>query len=258
MIVRRLLLVTLVTLVTLASSGAAFAQQHVRPNTHASAGAGVHTGAGVHAGAGVHPGHMTLEQQHQQIWNDQMMFEDIMRSRSAGSTAKRGAAQAGHQPTHSPGNMAKAQIAGNIKQHDLAKDKRKTAERAVEERRAERITIARNGNRVASRNMLARDKAAINLLHTAHSELSRADNDYGGSRPRAMTHVAIALHHLGVSAPLTNMSSIGNLPQAQSDRLLREAETHLHRALNSVTVDHNARAPIEAAIHELHTALTLR
>ncbi len=104
-------------------------------------------------------------------------------------------------------------------------------------------------------------------MRTVHTKLRGADHDYQGHRVRAMTHVAAAIRHLHPTAALnTNVAAgQGNLPQAQSDQILRDALVHLNTAetslgsgTNAATHHHSARTSVAEAIHELNTALTIR
>ena len=84
---------------------------------------------------------------------------------------------------------------------------------------------------------------------------------------RAMGHIAGAVLDLGSPAPLGSVSlaSAGNLPQAQSDRVLRDvlvqlkhAEGSLGTGSNRTERHHRAHAAVAHAIHELETALSVR
>src|SRR5262249_50304043 len=98
-------------------------------------------------------------------------------------------------------------------------------------------------------------------------KLRGADHDYQGHRVRAMSHVATAIRHLHPSSALnTNVSpGLGNLPQAQSDQILRDALVHLNTAEGSLGAGtaaaahhQSARSSVSQAIHELNTALQVR
>ena len=119
----------------------------------------------------------------------------------------------------------------------------------------------------ASKRPLATDQAAISMLKTAQMKLSKADHDYAGHRVQAMRHVAHALDHLTGSFLFDEhaVSGFGNLAQAESDRLVREAEGHLNfientlRArTNSLEHHQSARTSVAEAIRELRIALTIR
>jgi len=119
----------------------------------------------------------------------------------------------------------------------------------------------------ARRRPLAADQRMISLLRTTHTKLQGADHDYDGHRVRAMRHIENALHHLGgMSALNTNvLEGSGNLPQAQSDQILRDSIVHLNMTEKSLGTVRNAaehhrsaRTSVAEAIHELHTALKIR
>jgi hypothetical protein len=119
----------------------------------------------------------------------------------------------------------------------------------------------------ATRLPLAADRGTIGLLRTVHTKLGGADHDYQGHRVKAMGNVAAAIRSLDpASALIANVASgPGNLPQAQSDQILRDALVHLNITETSLGTGtggtahhHNARASVAAAIHELHTALDIR
>ena len=106
----------------------------------------------------------------------------------------------------------------------------------------------------------------IGLLRTVHARLQKADADYDGHRVRAMEHIAAAVHHLGSSSPLgLGAEGSGNPPQAQSDRILRDAihtlsttETSLGTGTNAAAHHHTAHTSVAEAIRELHAALSIR
>ncbi len=115
-----------------------------------------------------------------------------------------------------------------------------------------------------NRGLLASDQSTISLLKNAEMKLRRADHDYAGHRVQAIRHVAHALNHMTGSYPFneSGVYGTGNLPQGQSDGLLREAEGHLRTIENTLrtrtnSLEHhqNARASVADAIRELHAAL---
>jgi hypothetical protein len=284
----------LTLLAILAFSNPAYAQKHGAPR-----------GGGYPGGAAVHPGQqrpspgggqrqMTpLEREYM----DQMIFAEMMRSRSRPSRPQGGAAPSGSgkQPTGNnqpqpnsnrpknapnsakpgvkPQSEKKAESPGNVgkqtKQEREKEAREKKEADAGKKRKEEENSIRRNEVRkgvVTNRNLQGSNQVEINHLKNAYSKMSRADHDYGGHRIRSMEHVAGALEHLGAISPMSGvaLASQGNLPQAQSDQLLREAEFHLKNVLNTIGTGkntfshhHNARASVEAAIRELHVALRI-
>jgi hypothetical protein len=285
-------------LVLLALTNPAFAQHGNRGGR--PGGGAVHPGAQrPMPGGGQHP--MTPQQHenflHQQMINDQLMFEAIMNSRSRPSRPQGGAAPSGSgkQPTGNnrpqpnsnrpknatnsakpgvkPQSEKKAESPGNVgkqtKQEREKEAREKKEADASKKRKEEENSIRRNEVRkgvVNNRNLQGFNQVEINHLKNAYSKMSRADHDYGGHRIRSMEHVAGALEHLGAISPISGiaLASQGNLPQAQSDQLLREAEFHLKNVLNTIGTGkntlshhHNARASVEAAIRELHVALRI-
>jgi hypothetical protein len=110
------------------------------------------------------------------------------------------------------------------------------------------------------------DQGVIGHLRMAHSRLLQADHDYQGHRARAANHVASALRHLGAptTGSATNLGA-GQMPQAQSDGLLRDALFRLNTAQTQLgtrgyTGAHHgsARSQVTAAIGEINTALNIR
>jgi hypothetical protein len=119
----------------------------------------------------------------------------------------------------------------------------------------------------ANRLPWAADQGLISHLRTAHAKLQQADHDYQGHRARAVGHIVSALRHLGAgSLPLASIApGTGQLPQAQSDSLLRDALSRLNTVEGQLTsrttfVAHhvNARNSVAAAMGELNTALSIR
>jgi hypothetical protein len=115
------------------------------------------------------------------------------------------------------------------------------------------------------RSLLGQDQGIAALLRTVHSSLNQADHDYLGNRVEAMRYIAHALHHLGSSPSATLGGGFGNLPQARSDAILREAALKLKNVDGQLAsrsthdVRHQeARAEVERAIHHLHIALEIR
>jgi len=152
------------------------------------------------------------------------------------------------------------------KSYDRAYDQVREFEKSQEQNRPSRKNEPRQAM-AANRLSLAAEQRVISLLHAAHTKLRGADHDYDGHRVRAMEHVASALHHLGYSSiGSANIApGAGNLPQGQSDTMLREAlshlratETSLGSATNSAARHRNARTSVGEAMRELETALSIR
>jgi len=237
-----------------------------------------------------------------QQWNDQMLFESIMNSpgtyipRRAGPTHSGGGQQptgnnrpqpnAGRQqngsnsaqPKSNQGQPSVKQQRGRqaespgivgkqTKQEREKEGKEKEAATSKKRHELERSLHHNEKNAILHNRVLqGSDQSTISLLKTAEMKLRRADHDYAGHRVQAMRHVARALEHLTGSSAFNNsgVSRAGNLPQAESDRLLREAENHLNHVentlrtrTNSLEHHHNARASVAEAIHELRIALRI-
>jgi hypothetical protein len=299
---------TLLILTSLVFTNSAFAQPQGDRRAHPG-GAVNHPGQQHPSpGAGQRP--MTPQQRenflYQQMWSEQLMFEEMMRSRGRAYRSQSGASQSGggqNQKTSSGSNRPltdanrrqdgangtqsksnqgqpsakalqekRAVSPGNVstqtKQQRGREGKEKEAG-ANPIRKEEENSIRRKEVKtgaVNTRSLQGSNQAAINLLKNAHAKMSRADHDYSGHRVRSMEHVTIALQHLGATSAVAGngYSSQGNLPQAQSDQLLREAEFHLRNVLNTIgtgrntlSSHHDARASVDAAIRELHVALRI-
>jgi hypothetical protein len=278
-------------LAILAFSNPAFAQHHP-----ANRGVGGHPG-----GAAPHPGqqhpnqpqqphHMTPEMQ---MWSDQMLFDQIMRSRRAASTRQGGQGQsagmqnqpaAGQQRVGSYSSQSKinqSQDKANQQPPKTSASRGMSKQEHEKEAKTNSAATKKEGHRhdhpgqhaesrkatAASKRPLATDQAAISMLKTAQMKLSKADHDYAGHRVQAMRHVAHALDHLTGSFLFNEhaVSGFGNLAQAESDRLLREAEGHLNFIENTLRTRTNsfehhqsARTSVTDAIRELRIALTIR
>lgn len=278
-------------LVLLALSNPAFAQQ-----SPANRG-------GQPRGGAVQPGQqrpMPGGRQHpirpqQQMLNEQMMFEEMMNSRSRSSRRQVGAAPSGGGKQTSGNNRAQpnanrqknalnsaqpgakqqsekqAESPGNVgnqtKQERENEAKEKEAAASKKRHELERSLHHNEKNAIAhNRGLQGSDQSTISLLNTAMGKLRSADHDYAGHRVEAMRHVARALEHLTGSYAFnaSGVSGAGNLPQTESDRLLREAENHLRTIentlrtrTNSLEHHHNARASVAEAIRELHIALRI-
>jgi hypothetical protein len=277
-------------LAILALSNSASAQHHPM-----NRGGGGHLGGAVPSPGQQRPNqpqqphHMNPEMQ---VWNDQMLFDQIMRSRRAASSRQGGQGQsAGQQNQPAAARQQEGSNAGlpkpNHPQDSAIQQRRKTVESSSSnqerEKKAKENSAAsmkevhhqdHSGNHIetrkavaANKRPLAADQSTISFLKTAQMKLSKADHDYSGHRVQAMRHVARALEHLTGSYRFNeNVSSgIGNLPQAESDRLLREAEGHLNTIENTLSTRTNglehhqsARTSVAEAIHELRIALAIR
>jgi hypothetical protein len=126
----------------------------------------------------------------------------------------------------------------------------------------------------ANRLPWAADQAIISHLRTAHARLQQADHDYQGHRARATSHIANAMRHLGGSSLSgLNMTASGmnaapgqgQLPQAQSDNMVRDALFRLNMVQGQLTSrtslaahQGNARTQVAQAIQELNVALNVR
>jgi hypothetical protein len=278
-------------LAILAFSNPAFAQHHP-----ANRGGGGHPGGAVphpgqqHPNQPQQPHHMTPEMQ---MWNDQMLFDQIMRSRRAASSRQGGQGQAAskqNQPTagQQRGGSNSSQLKINQSQDQANQQPPKTSgsrglskQDREKEAKTNSAATKKEGHHqdhpgqhtesrkavAASKRPLATDQAAISMLKTAHMKLSKADHDYAGHRVQAMRHVARSLDHLTGSFLFNEhaVSGAGNLAQAESDRLVREAEGHLtfientlRARTNSLEHHQSARTSVAEAIRELRIALTIR
>jgi hypothetical protein len=113
----------------------------------------------------------------------------------------------------------------------------------------------------------AADQGIISHLRTAHAKLQQADHDYQGHRARAANYIVSALRHLGATS-MPGSSIVpgrGQLPQAQSDGMLRDALFRLNTVENQLATRTNAaahhvgaRTSVGAAIRELNVALAIR
>ncbi len=188
-------------------------------------------------------------------------FADSMNARDAGA---------------GKGRNGKASLAESEK--DRNEKKSREAELARKEAGKGKRDSVKHGenarrNPAQGKHLLAQDQTSVNLLRTVHGKLREADHDYQGHRVRAMHHVGEALQHLGSSAPaglgsVTSLGSgmgFGNLPQTQSDGVLRDSlqkvrtvESQLGSRSNAAAHHSRARASLGQAIRELETALRIR
>ncbi|MFI5454875.1 MAG: hypothetical protein ACHRXM_05430 [Isosphaerales bacterium] len=276
----------------LAFSSPAFAQQPQNRAGHPGGGAG-HPGQS-HPGQGQQHHTMTPEMLHehmmQQFWYDQVLLNEMFTMR----TPRRGHTQP-HQGAGQPQPSTNQPQPGESR-HEASKqtDSRQQAKshstgseqeqsnptRGTKAHQAEETSRERQHHRdqpirkthpreasPANKHPLAADQGTIGLLRTVHTRLQKADADYGGHRVRAMEHIGAALSHLGATSPVIPSLAIGagNLPQSQSDQLLRDAIHTLSRTELSVGAGahaapyhHSARVAVAEAIRELHIALRIR
>jgi hypothetical protein len=234
-----------------------------------------------------------------QMWNDQMLFDQIMRSRRAASSRQGGQDQNGGSQRPSAGSQIQGAVgqqavgskssqsksdanqqrpkiaessAASKHQQNQQRDKEAKANSAATEKEGHHQDLIRHHAEprkavAATKRPLAADQTTISFLKTAQMKLSNADHDYAGHRVQAMRHVARALDHLTGSFLFNEnaVSGAGSLPQAESDRLLREAEGHLNYIENTLrtrtnSLEHHqsARTSVADAIHELRIALAIR
>jgi hypothetical protein len=238
----------------------------------------------------------------QQMIIQQMMFESIMNSRIAAtrrqgppsqngggqqpSSNSRSKSNAGRQqngsnstqprnnqahPGVKPQSEKKAESPGNVSKptkQERAKESKENEATGIHKRHElERSLYHPEKNAIVhNRGVQASDQSTISLLKTSEMKLRRADHDYAGHRVEAMRHVGHALNQLTGSYFFNDHigSGAGNLPQAESDRLLREAEGHLRfventlrTRTNSLEHHHNARTSVAEAIRELRIALRI-
>ncbi len=102
----------------------------------------------------------------------------------------------------------------------------------------------------ATKPTTAADRRTVAILRDVHTKLEEADADYRGHRIRAMEHIGAAVHRLGSESVLNAnlIEGMGNLPQARSDEILRNAIAQLRiaeRNLGSGTesLEHHRGAP---------------
>jgi hypothetical protein len=262
-------------LAILAFAHPAFAQHPANRGGHPSAPA-AHPGQ-QHMMPGGGQQRMTPQQaQHhfeQQMWNEQLMFMQMMNSRGGaykrqGTPSRNGAGQQpvinnrgqansvrhqngpnSAQPKSTQAQPTAKQQRGKSTQSPGVVDKRAHADRdkeakekeadASKKREEREHAIHRNEEKrsnLANKRPLSSDSASISMLKTAQTKLRNADHDYAGHRVEAMRHVDRALEHLMGSTSFNGSvaSGAGNLAQGESDRLLREAENHLRMVENTL------------------------
>ena len=168
------------------------------------------------------------------------------------------------------GPAAKGSRADSAKSRTDTKSGRTEAARK-ESSRAKGKTVHRvetaKRNHATGQRPLTQDQASISLLRTVHGKLQEADHDYQGHRVQALHHVSEALQQLGspAMAGLGYGPSLGNMPQAQSDGILRDsllklrmADSQLGSRSNAAAHHARARASLGHAIRELEIALRNR
>jgi hypothetical protein len=257
--------------------------------------------AGRPAPGGVHPGQMHPgQQQHHMMTPQQQMEHDFFQHQlwlmevmaprhgarnHAQGQSPAGLNQSGANSRTQPGQAkhAKAGQAGSLganpQQLDQLNGKKpkqdaahsKSKEPRHEEERAKR-KLHETKLITANRPTRAADNLAIGHLKNVHSKLRGADADYDGHRVRAMNHIETAIHHMG-SASGNSMGlgdgfigkGGGHLPQAESDRILREAIFQLRQTQSTLGTGTNAAAhhrsahtSINEAIQQLEVALKIR
>jgi hypothetical protein len=261
-------------------------------------GGGAHAGQ-IHPGTGQHTGMMSPQQQMEnEFWQNQMMLNEMMAPRrparhpAATQGMQAGSAYEGNLPTsispnqgmsggsHSGGSRRSKSSRANSVQGaqspsaelterqsngaNLKKGGHKSSETA-EARKQEMANRKHHSGQVstASRNSRAADNQMAAVLKDVHASLHLADTDYQGHRVKAMSHVANAINRLGgnVQARTDYEFGGGNLPQAESDRILDDAMFHLRNLEASLETgaisrahQGHARTSVAEAIRELEIA----
>ena len=108
----------------------------------------------------------------------------------------------------------------------------------------------------------------ITALEAANALLAKADHDYQGHRVKAMKQVHAAIHALKVGAkapksPFKGPKGGGNLPQDQSDALLKQALDQITTVQGQLANVQDPRATaasadLATAVTELQTALKIK
>jgi hypothetical protein len=250
------------------------------------------------------PGMMSPEEQMMHAWlQQQMMLSKMPRSSrgnngSAHTNANSSRSNSG--PNHAAGkgangspkpNTAKGAAAGSPGQSQpnqqqnrtkAKQDKADAAKNKEQAKHADREKREANAKANASKHAINNqsthsvDSRAVGLLKTAQAKLREADADYQGHRMRSMEHVVSAIHRLdsalghnggGGMGGFGGMvgSGSGNLPQGQSDRLMRDALVHLRQTQSmlgtgTTAAEHHrdAHASVTEAIREVEIALKNR
>jgi hypothetical protein len=110
--------------------------------------------------------------------------------------------------------------------------------------------------------------AQITALEAANALLAKADHDYQGHRVKAMKQVHAAIHALKVGGkapknPFKGPKGGGNLPQDQSDALLKQAMNQITAVQTQLANVQDPRATtatadLATAVTELQTALKIK
>ncbi len=95
----------------------------------------------------------------------------------------------------------------------------------------------------------------LTILREAYATLSLADHDYKGHRKAAMNHIDKAAHMLGADF---NGDGRAGEPQALSDAQLRAVQATLQKAHDGLGGRPKLQKQVEAAIHELAIALSIK
>jgi hypothetical protein len=108
----------------------------------------------------------------------------------------------------------------------------------------------------------------VTALQASQALLKQADHDYKGHRVKAMHQIHHAIHVLQYGAkkaknPFKAPSGTGNLPQDQSDALLKKAQgqvSAIQANLSSVQDPRAAKAVVhlQESLKQLDTALKIR
>ncbi len=197
---------------------------------------------------------------------------------TAGSTSANGGTTTAQGTKSTGSTQATGSTTGQEKHGELRHEERRLAELRHEERRLaelkheeRRLAELRREERILreralARGVLAQDQAKVSLMRTVLSNLQRADHDYNGQREHAMNSLGQALNHLGSAVPPGVGASVGlgNMAQAQSDGILRDAVAKLRTVQSqlggSASPAHHvlARASVGQAINHLEVALRVR
>jgi hypothetical protein len=110
-------------------------------------------------------------------------------------------------------------------------------------------------------------QAQIIALQETNAVLAKADHDYKGHRVKAMKEIHRAIHALKYGTknpknPFKTVKGAGDLPQDQSDALLKKAQAQLTTIQGQLTNVQDPRAAIavaaiQTALQELTTALKI-
>ena len=149
----------------------------------------------------------------------------------------------------------------------IKKKQAETAGKQKEQTKAPTDKKAPHDGKATAKKSEPPNPKAISSLKIAISDLQTADHDYQGHRIRALDHVSLALQELGAPTFFSPRPSpnAGELPQAQSDQVLRSALVQMNSAKSllgsGTTASSNqsrARGLVIKAIQEINTALAVR